>query len=180
MANLSYEDRKAIEKYLLENPINSSSEWGSITGDIENQTDLINYINEQTPSSGGNSNVEFYTYSFNTGQDNRPFFDDGIIQIGWDSPANDVELTMLTEPDGTGDMVSYAKTGSSSVVSTYITQLNLTYDIFPAGLSALEVLVVLISAEQDPSFPTYRMTFHNAGSSYNTIVEVKKVIPKTI
>ena len=125
----------------------------------------------------GNARAEFYHYSLQTSQDHQPFFDDGIIQIGWDSPGNDVEVTMLTEPSGTGDMVSYAKTGSSSVVSTYITQPNLTYDVFPAGLTALEALVVLISAEQDPTFPSYRMTFHNAGTSYNTVVEIKKITP---
>ena len=84
---------------------------------------------------------------------------------------------MLTEPSGTGHMVSYAKTGSSSVVTKFITELNSTYDVFPAGVPALEVLTVLVTAEQDPSFPSYRMTFHNAGSSYNTIAEIKKIIP---
>ncbi len=179
MANLSYEDRKAIEKYLEENPsIATGSEWGDIVGNIENQTDLINYINEQTPASGGNAIAQFYHYSFNTGQDNLDFFNDGVISVGWDSPGSDVELKMITQPQGTGDLVSYAKTGSSSVVSTYITQPNIKYDIFPAGVPALEVLVVSISAEQDPNYPSYILKFHNAGSSYNTVVEIKKVTNK--
>ena len=127
----------------------------------------------------GNATAEFYHYSFSTGQDNNNMFNDGLVKIGWDYPG-DVEVTMLTEPNGTGDMVSFAKTGSSSVVTKYITEPNATYDVFPAGVPALEVLVVLVTAEEDPTFPSYRMTFHNAGSSYNTVADIKKIIPKTV
>ena len=151
-----------------------SLNWDNTTDDTALTTK--GYV-DRAVQGQGNARAEFYHYSLQTSQDHQPFFDDGIIQIGWDSPGNDVEVTMLTEPSGTGDMVSYAKTGSSSVVSTYITQPNLTYDVFPAGLTALEALVVLISAEQDPTFPSYRMTFHNAGTSYNTVIEIKKITP---
>ena len=165
-----------------------------IKGTLINGTDFFPYIKriygwqyekkelafkEEVPSNnGGNAIAQFYHYSFNTGQDNFDFFDDGVISVGWDSPGSDVELKMITQPQGTGDLVSYAKTGSSSVVSTYITQPNIKYDIFPAGVPALEVLVVSISAEQDPNYPSYILKFHNAGSSFNTVVEIKKVTNK--
>lgn len=133
---------------------------------------------EPSIQSKGNAIANFYNYSFNSNQDNIDFFNDGNIKIGWDAPGNDVEVTMLTEPSGTGDMVSYAKLDNGAVVSTYITQPNFKYDVYPTGVSALEVLVVVISAEQDPDFPTYKMTFHNTGSSYNTIAEIKVIVPK--
>ena len=53
--------------------------WGSITGDIENQTDLVEYVDGKV-NGNGNANAEFYHYSFNTGQDNIDFFNDGNIK----------------------------------------------------------------------------------------------------
>jgi len=135
-------------------------------------------LKDDVPSvNNGNADAEFYHYSFSTGQDNNNMFNDGLVKIGWDYPG-DVELTMLTEPSGTGDMVSLATKGNSSVVTKYITEPNTKYDVYPAGVGALEGLIVWISAEQDPLFPTYKVFVHNAGSSYNSVVEIKKIIPK--
>jgi len=128
----------------------------------------------------GNAVAEFYHYSFRTGQDNVDFFNDGNIKLSWDAPGNDLELYMLTEPANTGDMVSLATKGNSTVVSTYITQPNFKYDVYPAGVNATEGLVVWITAEEDDSYPTYKVFVHNAGSSYNSTVEVKKITPKTV
>ena len=186
MANLSYEDRKAIEKYLEENPsISTGSEWGDIVGDIENQTDLVDYIDNNsgagiTGQGAGNANAEFYYYSFKSGQDETDFFNDGLIKLSWDSNGNDLELYMLTEPQGTGDLISLGTKGNSSVVSTYITQANYKYDVYPAGVNATEGLVVWISAEEDATYPSYKVFVHNAGTSYNSNIEVKKIIPKIV
>lgn len=186
MANLSYEDRKAIEKYLIENPsVATDSEWGDIVGDIQNQTDLITYIDANsgagiTGQGAGNANAEFYYYSFKSGQDKTDFFNDGLIKLSWDSPANDLELYMLTEPAGTGDLVSLAANGVSGVVNTYITQPNFKYDVYPNGVNGTEGLVVWVSAESDDTFPTYKIFLHNAGSSYNSTVDIKKIIPKIV
>ncbi len=128
----------------------------------------------------GNAIAEFYQYSFRSGQDNIDFFNDGLIKLSWDAPANDLELYMLTEPNGTGDMISLATKGDNTPVSTYITQPNFKYDVYPLGVNATEGLIVWISAEEDNLFPSYKVFVHNAGSSYNSNVEVKKVIPKTI
>ena len=87
---------------------------------------------------------------------------------------------MLKEPQGTGDLVSLAAKGDSGVVSTYITQPNYKYDVYPAGVNATEGLVVWISAEDDSTYPSYKIFLHNAGTSYNSIVEIKKIIPKPI
>ena len=133
---------------------------------------------DEVPVVNGNAEAEFSHYSFKSGQDNDGFFNDGLIKLSWDSPGNDLEIYMLTEPNGTGDMISLATKGDTTPVSTYITQLNFKYDVYPAGVNATEGLVVWISAEDDESYPSYKIFVHNAGSSYNSNVEVKKIIPK--
>jgi len=130
---------------------------------------------DEVPVVNGNAEVEFSHYSFKTGIDN-----DGLIKLSWDANGNDLELYMLTEPQGTGDLISLGTKGNSSVVSTYITQANYKYDVYPAGVNATEGLVVWISAEEDEAYPSYKVFVHNAGSSYNSNVEVKKVIPKIV
>lgn len=160
------------------NNITGQQYYNTQEGQLEIFDGSIWTNSEPAIQSKGNAIANFYNYSFNSNQDNIDFFNDGNIKISWDAPGNDVEVTMLTEPSGTGDMVSYAKLGNGAVVSTYLTQPNFKYDVYPTGVSALEVLVVVISAEQDPDFPTYKMTFHNTGSSYNTIAEIKVIVPK--
>ena len=126
----------------------------------------------------GNAIAEFSHYSFKSGVDNDNFFNDGNIKLSWDSNGNDLEVYMLTEPAGTGDLVAIATKGVTSAVSTYITQTNFKYDVYPAGVNATEGLVVWITAEEDPSYPNYKVFVHNAGSSYNSNIEIKKIIPK--
>ena len=135
---------------------------------------------DEVPVVNGNAEVEFSHYSFKSGFDNDNFFNDGLIKLSWDGNGNDLELYMLTEPQGTGDLISLGTKGDSAVVSTYITQANYKYDVYPAGVNATEGLVVWISAEEDESYPSYKVFVHNAGSSYNSNVEVKKVIPKIV
>jgi len=135
---------------------------------------------DEVPVVNGNAEVEFSHYSFKSGFDNDNFFNDGLIKLSWDGNGNDLELYMLTEPQGTGDLISLGTKGNSSVVSTYITQANYKYDVYPAGVNATEGLVVWISAEEDEAYPSYKVFVHNAGSSYNSNVEVKKVIPKIV
>ena len=127
--------------------------------------------------ANGNASVEFSHYSFSTGQDSVGFYNDGNIQLSWDAPGNDLELVMLTEPAGTGDLVALSTKGNSPVNTEYITQPNLKYDIYPTGVNATEGLIAWISAELDPAYPSYKIYLHNAGSSYNSNVEVKKIIP---
>tara|TARA_R110002050_G_scaffold52954_2_gene120421 strand:+ start:1654 stop:3072 length:1419 start_codon:yes stop_codon:yes gene_type:complete len=133
---------------------------------------------DEVPVFNGNAAAEFSHYSFKSGVDNDAFFDDGLIRLSWDSPGNDLEVYMLTEPAGNGDLVTLATKGNSSVVSTYITEPNFKYDVYPAGVNGTEGLVVWISAEDDELYPSYKIHLHNAGSSYNSNVEVKKIIPK--
>lgn len=133
---------------------------------------------EISQSNGGNAIAEFFHYSFKTGFDNDAFFDDGLIRLSWDTDGNDLELYMLTEPSNTGDLVALATKGNGSTVSTYITQTNYKYDILPTGVNPTELLVLWVSAEEDETYPTYQVKLHNAGSVYNSTVEVKKIIPK--
>ena len=86
---------------------------------------------------------------------------------------------MLTEPSGTGDIVALATKGEGSTENTYITQPNFKYDVINGGVNATEGAVVWISAEEDDLYPTYKVFVHNAGSSYNSTVEVKKITPNS-
>ena len=133
---------------------------------------------EPSIQSKGNAIADFYHYSFSSGQDNDNFFNDGNIKLSWDTNGNDLELYMLNAPSGTGDLVSVATKGVTSTVSTSITQTNYKYDVYPAGVNASEGLIVWVSAELDTSYPNYKIFVHNAGSSYNSNVEVKVITPK--
>lgn len=176
MANLSYEDRTSVDKYLLLYPQNILSiiQARLFLGPGEEV--------EPTPPDVqyGNAIAGFYNYSFKTNFDEDNFFNDGFIKLSWDTDGKDLEVYMLKEPQGTGDLVSLAAKGDSGVVSTYITEPNYKYDVYPAGVNATEGLVVWISAEDDSTYPSYKIFLHNAGTSYNSIVEIKKIIPKPI
>ena len=149
--------------------------------DIDDKLQFEFHIDAAGGETGeGNATAEFYHYSFRSGFDNTDFFNDGLIKLSWDGNGNDLELYMLTEPQGTGDLISLGTKGNSTVVSTYITQANYKYDVYPAGVNATEGLVVWISAEEDENYPSYKIFVHNAGSSYNSNVEVKKIIPKIV
>jgi len=129
-------------------------------------------------NAGGNAIVEFYHYSFQTNFDNDNFFNDGNIKVSWDTNGKDIELYMITPPEGTGDLVSLATKGVTSVVSKYVTQVGYKYDVYPPGVNATEGLIIWVTAEYDLAYPSYKIYFHNAGTSYNSNVEVKKITPK--
>jgi len=128
--------------------------------------------------SKGNADAEFSHYSIKTNVNIDGFFDDGLIKLSWQQGSKHLEIYMLTEPQGTGDLVSYATKGNSSVNTNYITQPNYKYDVYPSGINATEGLIAWISAEDDVFYPSYKIYFHNAGTSYNSNIEIKKIIPK--
>jgi len=174
MANLSYEDKSAIDRYLDLYPqkVQLIVQQGFFLGtgeEIEGTPEDVQY---------GNALAQFYHYSFQTNFDKDNFFNDGYIKLSWDTNGKDLELYMLTEPNGSGDLVSLGIKGNSPVEEVYITQSNYKYDIYPAGVNATEGLIAWISAENDPNYPSYKIFLHNAGTSYNSVVEIKKITLK--
>ncbi len=131
----------------------------------------------ESASSGGNANSETSIFSFDTGTDNLNFYEDSNIKIGWDAPGNDLEVTLLTATQGTGDLVCHVTVGDN-IVDTALTQLNFKYDVYPNGVSSQQVLRAFISAEDDPDYPTYIINLHNAGTAFNTICKIEKIYLK--
>ncbi len=174
MSNLSYEDKSSIDRYLDLYPQNILSII---------QTRLFLGSGEEvepTPPDVqyGNALAQFYHYSFQTNFDKDNFFNDGFIKLSGDTDGKDLEVYMLREPQGSGDLVSLATKGVTSAVSTYITQPDYKYDVYPSGVNATEGLVVWITAEDDETYPSYKIFLHNAGTSYNSVVEIKKITLK--
>ena len=165
MANLSYEDKTSVDKYLERYPQNILSIIQARlmlgTGEeVEPTPEDVQY---------GNALAQFYSFSFRTNFDNDDFFNDGRIKLSWDTDGKDLEVYMLTEPQGSGDLVAIATKGNNSPVSTYITQPNYKYDVYPLGVNATEGLIVWVSAEDDATYPSYKISVHNAGTSNNSI-----------
>ena len=131
----------------------------------------------ESASSGGNANSEASVFSFDTGTDNLNFYEDSNIKIGWDAPGNDLEVTLLTATQGTGDLVCHV-TVEDNIVDTALTELNFKYDVYPNGVSSQQVLRAFISAEDDPDYPTYIINLHNAGTAFNTICKIEKIYLK--
>ena len=187
---------------------------GTIVTDLSSLQDGVN----------GSSESNTYYIIFDTGTDfkvaAKPLYDDGILRFGWDAPGNDIEIMMLATPtestpsggawdnDGnaTGDLVCAVFNIDATLpfVSTYITTKNFTYDIFPAGLAALEMVRGTISAVYNnaqpssaPNYPTYSSSndftddygrsggnkrypiynfiYHNCGTSMNSTLQITRI-----
>lgn len=120
----------------------------------------------------GNSSHETFVYGFPNGFDNLNFFNDGLLQIGWDAPGNDVEVTMLTEPAGASDLRCLATYNSGTQQNTFITTLTVIYDIYGAGVMPGSELQAIIVAETDLTYPIYEIHVYNA--STNVTIKVTK------
>jgi hypothetical protein len=111
-------------------------------------------------------------YSFNYNLDVKPFYNDDNISLGWDAPANDIEVYMLTEPANNGDLRSSCFLhGTIQDVQVPITQANYPYDLFPSGITSGEVAEFWISSYSDVSYPMYHLIVHNTGININCVVE---------
>jgi hypothetical protein len=119
-----------------------------------------------------NSIVETFVYSFNNSFDNFDFFNDGIVKFGWDSPGNDLEFYMLTQPAGSGFLRGIATLNYSTQVSSYITAPSFLYDLFPTGVPLNNQLNVIIAAENDVNYPIYQVDLLSAG--INVVVKITK------
>jgi len=87
--------------------------------------------------------------------DNLNFFNDGNLQMGWDTPGNDLEITMLTEPAGNRDLRCLATFNTGTQQNTFITTLGVVYDIYGVGVPAGNELSAIIVSETDLTYPIY-------------------------
>jgi hypothetical protein len=120
----------------------------------------------------GNCSTEVFIYSFSGILDNIDFYNDGLVKFGWDSPGNDLEFYMITEPAGNTDMRALATFNYGTQQNTFITTPNLLYDLYGAGVPAGSQLNVVIVAETDDTYPSYDVELYYASS--NVIVKIKK------
>jgi hypothetical protein len=120
----------------------------------------------------GNSSNETFVYSFSNILDNLNFFNDGNLQMGWDTPGNDLEVTMLTEPAGNSDLRCLATFNSGTQQNTFITTVGVVYDIYGVGVPAGNELSAIIVSETDLSYPIYEIELYNASS--NVTIKVTK------
>jgi hypothetical protein len=120
----------------------------------------------------GNCSTEVFMYSFSGILDNIDFYNDGLVKFGWDSPGNDLEFYMITEPAGNTDMRALATLNYGTQQNTFITTPNLLYDLYGAGVPAGNQLNVVIVAEADDTYPVYDVELYYASS--NVIVKIKK------
>lgn len=141
-------------------------------------------VNGQPIGGGGGSStvaalVSVGRNSWSTSQDLRPVYEDAWINVGWDAPGNDVEIT-LKAAVGFADYSCYASRGSSNnVQTTTMTQIGVVYDIYPNGLGPGDILDVVLSPVGLAVAPSWKMTFHNISNSglVNCIISRYKIDP---
>lgn len=131
-----------------------------------------------TDINSGNAKVDTFYYSLSNSVDTRPFFDDGNVQFAWDETGNDLEFVMLTAPGGSGDMRSFAFIPGGSEDDTAITTVSVTYDLYPLGVSAGNLMIATIAPENDVTYPRYKVEVHNMGESFENTVKIERTTLK--
>jgi hypothetical protein len=132
-------------------------------------------LDQSSSSSSGNASVDDFYYQISNSTDTRPIFNDGNVKFEWDETGNDLEFYMLVAPAGTGDMLSLAYLIGGSTISTSIGQLNFKYDIYHSGVSAGNRMEAFITAENDDTYPAYKITVFNTGESYLNSVWIQRI-----
>lgn len=140
--------------------LKSLSDLGTATGDDVYQTTLANFWDKTNfPSVTHN-----YNRSIPINADTFNAFTDNYIRIGWNSPGNDIELTIFQLPAGVSGIYSLAVPhfDTAATVQTLITATGLVTDIFPNGLNVANSLVnVYINPSSNPTdtYPSYNIQF---------------------
>lgn len=124
---------------------------------------------------GGNLGFQTSKFSLDATVAQTVYSDDKIT-LGWSgTTANDIELTMDVAPSGTGDLrANVFVENTATAVSTPITTVGFTYDIFPSGLTSNYVAHITITSEDDVNYPLYDILFHNNSNSFNIVGAVRK------
>lgn len=124
----------------------------------------------------GNSVQEVFIYSFSGILDNLDFYNDGLVKFGWDSPGNDLEFYMLTEPTGASDIRALATFNYGTQQNTFVTTVGFLYDLYGVGVTAGSQLNVIIAAETDPTYPMYIVDLYYATTNVTVkITKTKKI-----
>ena len=132
-------------------------------------------LDQSSSSSSGNASVDDFYYQISNSTETRPIFNDGNVKFEWDEPGNDLEFHMLVAPAGSGDMSCLAYLIDGTTISTSIGQLNLKYDIYHSGVSAGNRMEAFITAENDDTYPAYKITVFNPGESFLNSIWIQRI-----
>ena len=126
--------------------------------------------------AGGNAIVEDYYYSISNSIDTTFYEDDKVI-MRWDETGNDIKFTMKVAPGGSGDMRSLGIiAGSTTTENRAIVSTSVEYDLYSGGISAGNRFEGFVTAENDVTYPAYRIIAYNTGESFDNTIWVQKII----
>jgi len=130
-------------------------------------------------SGGGNCTVTNFYFQISNSVDTT-FYTDDKIQFIWDETSNYLRAIMLVAPSGSTDMrclaqmfggVSYTTARNIAIVST-----GISYQLSDA-ISASLRCEAFLCADNDITYPAYRITAYNLGESFNNAIWVQKIHP---
>ena len=125
--------------------------------------------------AGGNAIVDNFYYSISNAVDTRPIFEDDKVLFNWDETGNDLEFQMKVAPGGSGDMRASTYLYGGGVQSTAIVSTGTDYDLYPAGVSAGNRIEAFITAENDVTYPAYRVIVFNTGESFHNTIWIERI-----
>jgi len=123
----------------------------------------------------GNARVDNFYYQISNSVDTRPVFTDGNVTVGWDETGNDIEFTMDTAPGGTGDMRSLSYKVGGATENVFITTVANIYDLHGAGVNSGERVEVFVTAENDVTYPAYKIVVYNTGESSLVSIWIERI-----
>jgi hypothetical protein len=123
-------------------------------------------------STNGTASTETTRFNFSGIVDNLNFYNDGNIELGWDAPGNDLEFYMRTSPGGTGDIRIYNIYNAINASTVFVTTPNVLYDLpNGAGITTGGFMTSTICAENDITYPSYKVEVFYATNNVNVVVE---------
>jgi len=125
-----------------------------------------------------NAFSENYKFSFASSQDKNDFFNDSKIKLSWNAPTGYLELQMLTESSGSGNLTSIITQGNTPQSSVFISQPNFNYRLNSSGLSSNSLMTLTIVADDDINYPSYYISVYNTSSLSQVVIRIEKVYLK--
>jgi len=167
-----------IERVKIEAAGNVEVSGELIIGTVDSGTSVNNLAIDSTGKiikASGNAIVDNFYYSISNSVDTRPVFEDDNVLFNWDESGNDLEFQMKVAPGGSGDMRSLGYDVSVGTHNTAITSTGVNYDIYPSGVSAGSRMEAFITAENDDTYPAYKVTVYNTGESFEVVVWIERI-----
>jgi len=128
---------------------------------------------------GGNCTVTNFYFQISNSVDTT-FYTDEKISFIWDESNNYLRTIMLVSPAGSTDMRCLAQmfgTASYTVAqNTAIVSTGISYQLSPSINSSTRCEAFLC-ADNDITYPAYRITAYNLGESFNNAIWVQKIHP---